>query len=79
MFISNRAQTSRRVLEDYIVNEVHARGNTAVSAENVAYALDTRSSLVYSSWCRELCQRNGLRWHEHVERGLLTFHKEAYH
>lgn len=75
VFISNRAQSSCLVLEHYIINEVQSHGNAAISSQNVAYALDTRSPLVYASWCRDLCERYGLLCQENAVTGLLTFEK----
>ncbi len=79
MFISNRAQTSRQVLENYIIHEVQSHGNAAVSLQNIAYALDTRSPLVSSSWCEDLCRRYGLLCSENLTLGVLTFQKEIWH
>ena len=78
MFISNRAQSSCRVLEHYIINEVRSHGNAAVSSQNIAYALDTRSPLVYSSWCRDLCERYGLLCRENAVTGLLMFEQVSW-
>jgi len=75
VFISDRAQSSCRVLEHYIIDQVRVRGNAAVSFQNVAYALDTRSPLVSASWCRDFCDRYGLLVNEYPDAGMLKFEK----